>query len=72
MIIDVFRAFTTESLIIGRGADKLIPVGDVQTALDYRKAHPDTILCGERGGAIIDGFDFGNSPLCCGIGGFYR
>lgn len=62
VIIDVFRAFTTESLIIGRHAAKLITVGDVQTALDYQKAHSGTILCGERGGAIIEGFDFGNSP----------
>lgn len=62
VIIDVFRAFTVESLIMGRGAAKLIPVGDVDTALQYRKTHPDALLCGERGGAIIDGFDFGNSP----------
>lgn len=62
VIIDVFRAFTTESIILARGADKLLPVGDVETALQYRDAHPGTILCGERGGAIIDGFDFGNSP----------
>lgn len=62
VIIDVFRAFSTESVIMGLEPAKLIPVGDVQTARDYRAAHPDTILCGERGGAIIDGFDYGNSP----------
>ncbi len=62
VIIDVFRAFTTESYIMNRLPDKLIPVGDVQTAWDYKAAHPNAILCGERGGAIIDGFDYGNSP----------
>ena len=62
VIIDVFRAFTTESFLMARNPDKLIPVGDVQTALDYKAAHPNTVLCGERGGAIIDGFDYGNSP----------
>lgn len=62
VIIDVFRAFTTESFIMSRNPDKIIPVGDVQDALDYRAKHPDTILCGERGGAIIEGFDYGNSP----------
>jgi 2-phosphosulfolactate phosphatase len=62
VIIDVFRAFTTEAFLMARGPEKLIPVGDVQTALDYKATYPNTILCGERGGAIIDGFDFGNSP----------
>lgn len=50
VIIDVFRAFTTESFLMARNPDKLIPVGDVQTAWDYKTAHPDTVLCGERGG----------------------
>lgn len=62
VIIDVFRAFTTESLIMAREPKKLLAIGDVQTALDYQKSHPDVILCGERGGAIIDGFHYGNSP----------
>lgn len=62
VIIDVFRAFTTESFLMARNPDKLIPVGDIQTALDYKATHPNTVLCGERGGTIIDGFDFGNSP----------
>ena len=62
VIIDVFRAMTVESFLLGRGAKKLFPVGDAQIAWDYKAAHPDAILCGERGGAIIEGFDFGNSP----------
>ena len=62
VIIDVFRAFTTESLILARNAETLLPVGDIETALQYRNTHENVVLCGERGGAIIDGFDFGNSP----------
>lgn len=62
VIIDVFRAMTVESFLMARGVEKLYPVGDVQIARDYKAAHPDAILCGERGGAIIEGFDFGNSP----------
>lgn len=62
VIIDVFRAFTVETYLMRNNAAKIIPVGDVQVALDYQKAHPGTLLCGERGGAIIPGFDFGNSP----------
>lgn len=62
VIIDVFRAFTTESYIMCRNPRKIIPVGDVEVARNYKAAHPDAVLCGERGGAIIAGFDYGNSP----------
>jgi 2-phosphosulfolactate phosphatase len=62
VIIDVFRAFTVEAYMAKNNAYKIIPVKDVQTAFDFKKEHPDAILCGERNGVIIDGFDFGNSP----------
>ena len=62
VIIDVFRAFTVEAWLSHNHAAAIIPVGDIQTALDYRAAHPGTLLCGERGGRMIEGFDFGNSP----------
>lgn len=62
VIIDVFRAFTVETYLMRNNAQRIIPVGDVQIALDYKKDHPDALLCGERKGIIIDGFDFGNCP----------
>lgn len=62
VIIDVFRAFTVETYLMRNHAQRIIPVGDVQIARDYKAAHPDTILCGERKGIIIDGFDYGNCP----------
>ena len=62
VIIDVFRAFSAEAWMSYRHAERIIPVGDVQAAFDYRAAHPGALLCGERGGRIIDGFDYGNSP----------
>jgi len=62
VIIDVFRAFTVEAWLSHNHAAAIIPVGDIQTALTYRAAHPGALLCGERGGRMIDGFDFGNSP----------
>ena len=63
VIIDVFRAFTVEAYLMHNHAGKIIPVGDVETAFAYKDRHPDTtILCGERKGIIIDGFDYGNSP----------
>ena len=62
VIIDVFRAFTVEAWASHRHASRIIPVGDIQTAFDYRREHPDALLCGERGGRMIEGFDYGNSP----------
>lgn len=62
VIIDVFRAFTVETYLMQNNAERIIPVGDVQVAFDYKKEHPDCILCGERKGIIIPGFDYGNSP----------
>ena len=62
VIIDVFRAFTVETYLMRNNAQRIIPVGDVQVAYDYKKDHPDALLCGERKGIIIDGFDFGNCP----------
>ena len=63
VIIDVFRAFTVETYLMRNNAYRIYPVGDVQTAFDYKAAHPEnTLLCGERKGIIIEGFDFGNSP----------
>jgi len=62
VIIDVFRAMSVEAYLARNHAEKIIPTADIQYAFDYREKHLDTILCGERGGVIIDGFDIGNSP----------
>lgn len=62
VVIDVFRAFTVEPYLINNGAKKLIPVGDMQIAYDYKKKDNNCILIGERNGIILPGFDYGNSP----------
>ena len=62
VIIDVFRAFTVEAWLSERHAERILPVGDIRTAFDCRAQHPGAILCGERGGRMVEGFDLGNSP----------
>lgn len=62
VIIDVFRAFTVEPWLISRNAQCIIPVGKIEPALEYKKQLPQVILCGERNGIMVDGFDYGNSP----------
>ena len=57
IVIDVFRAFTVEPYLINNGAKKLIPVGDIQIAYDYKKKDSNCILIGERkvGGQAVLG-----------------
>jgi len=62
VIIDVFRAFTVEAYLMNNGAEKIIPVGDMQIAYNYKEKNPDAILVGERHGKILPGFNYGNSP----------
>lgn len=62
VIIDVFRAFTLECYMAAAGAAVIHPVGAVETAFSLKAAHPDWLLAGERGGAKVPGFDYGNSP----------
>ena len=62
VIIDVFRAFSTECYIFDKGADRILPVGDVEQARVLHNEHPDYILVGERQEQKIEGFHFGNSP----------
>ena len=62
VIIDVFRAFTAECYMKKAGAARILPVGQVETARRLQEEHPDWILCGERHGVRLPGFEFGNSP----------
>lgn len=62
VVIDVFRAFSVETYCFAKGAKKVIPVGDIDLAYKLKEENPDVILAGERHGAIMPGFDTGNSP----------
>lgn len=62
IVIDVFRAFSVACYAFAGGASKIIPVGAISEARRMKKEMPDCILIGERGGKMVDGFNFGNSP----------
>jgi len=68
VIIDVFRAFSTTCYAFDCGANKIIPIGDIEMAYQIKERNPDFILIGERNEQKPPGFDFGNSPsqLLCG------
>lgn len=61
VIIDVFRAFSLECYLTEMGAKEIRPVGKIEEALAWREKRPGCVLIGERGGAKLEGFDFGNS-----------
>jgi len=57
VVVDAFRASTTISVLIFKGA-RVVPVASVEEA-----AYAETdFRVGERGSAKVAGFDFGNSP----------
>jgi 2-phosphosulfolactate phosphatase len=62
VVIDVFRAFSTACYLIAAGAEKIIPVEQVEEALQLKTVIPEAILLGERSEKKVEGFDFGNSP----------
>ncbi len=64
-VIDVLRATSTIVTAFYHGCRAVVPVTSVEAAQKEVKKYPrdSVLLCGERGGRKIDGFDLGNSPL---------
>ena len=62
VIIDVFRAFTTASILLSKGARKIIFVSKISEALHLRDIGVGEICVGEEDGIKPPSFDYGNSP----------
>lgn len=62
-MIDVLRATTTLTVALGHGAARVVAVATPEQAFARRAAIPHALLCGEREGRRIEGFDLGNSPF---------
>lgn len=62
IVVDALRASATITMLLHQGASDVVVVKEVAEAHAYRRAHPDALLVGERGGLKVDGFDLGNSP----------
>jgi len=65
--VDVLRATTTMSTALAAGAEAVQVFSDLEELKRVSEQwHPaKRIRAGERGGATVEGFDFGNSPLGC-------
>ncbi len=65
LVIDVIRATSCVASALAAGAKAIYPAASIQSARRTRAELPsdnDALLCGERGGVVIPGFDLGNSP----------
>jgi len=60
VVIDVLRATSAICMAIDSGAARVIPVVNVKVAQDYLDR--GYIVAAERGGNIVEGFEYGNSP----------
>lgn len=61
--VDVLRASSTLSRAKAAGAGRVLPFADTAAALAWRDRDPAALVCGERDGRIVEGFDLGNSPF---------
>lgn len=63
VVIDVLRASTVICTALANGAREILPFADVEKARMQRASNGNNaLLCGEREGVKIAGFDLGNSP----------
>ena len=64
VVIDVVRATTTIIEALANGARAIYPTESTEEAVRIASSmgREDTLLCGERKGVKVEGFDLGNSP----------
>jgi 2-phosphosulfolactate phosphatase len=64
VVVDVLRATTTLVEALANGARGIYPTASTEEAVKLAQSlgREDTLLCGERKGSKVPGFDLGNSP----------
>ena len=64
VVIDVLRSSSTLAKALSNGAEAVFPFVTPEEAIGRRKdaERASVLLCGERGGKKIPGFNLGNSP----------
>ncbi|MGD2120257.1 MAG: 2-phosphosulfolactate phosphatase [Gemmatimonadota bacterium] len=64
VVIDVIRATSTVVEALANGAKAIFPTISTEEAVKLASSlgREDTLLCGERKGLKVEGFDLGNSP----------
>ena len=64
VVVDVLRATTTMVEALANGARGIYPTSSTEDAVRLAQSfgREDALLCGERKGQKVEGFDLGNSP----------
>jgi 2-phosphosulfolactate phosphatase len=64
VVVDVLRGTTTIIEALANGARAIYPTTSTEDAVKLASSlgRDDTLLCGERRGRKVEGFDLGNSP----------
>lgn len=62
VVVDIFRATSAICTALQNGVTEVIPVASIHDAKRYAE-DDDMIIAAERGGEVVDGFKYGNSPL---------
>ena len=64
IVIDVLRAATSISYALNNGAREVIPAESSTRVIELASelSRDDTLLCGEKHGKKVEGFNLGNSP----------
>lgn len=63
VVFDVLRATSSMLTALANGVTEIHPVASIEEAQALKQKFPDALLCGERDGEKIEGFDLGNSPF---------
>jgi 2-phosphosulfolactate phosphatase len=63
VVVDVLRASTVLTVARANGAGRIVAAATPEEACALRARLPGALLCGERDGRRLPGFDLGNSPF---------
>lgn len=63
VVFDVLRATSSMLTAFAHRTEEIYPARTIDEALGLKQKFPGALLCGERNGDRIAGFDLGNSPL---------
>ncbi len=62
VVVDIFRATSVICTALSNGMSEVIPVNEISDVKSFLNKE-NILIAAERGGKIVEGFKFGNSPL---------